>query len=106
MKQAINQYLPVEFGGVSLDDVAKIEFLFRQQSAARTVLYPSDEAVRLENSSVIQVMWTPEQTAQFSSAYEVELDTRITLNGTAVNPETPIVRFKINRSLFKAGEDT
>lgn len=104
MKQAINQVLPVEFGDtLSLDDVKRIEFLFKQRTVTRSVLYPSSECERSEN--VIRIGWTPEQAAAFAPDYDVELDTRITLTGTDIQPETPIVRFKINRSLFKAGDD-
>lgn len=104
MKQAINQYLPVEFGDISLNDVKKIEFLFKQKTIVRTVIYPSNEAIRLDDTNIVQIVWSPEQTAIFSIDYNIELDTRVTLNDTDINPETPIVTFKINRSLFKVGD--
>lgn len=97
MKQGTNFILPVEID-IDLDKVEQIEFVFKQKSVEHTFTYPSDIAVREGNT--INLIWTQADTYKFI-ADKVEMDTRITLINSPYNPETPIVVFHMDRTLFK-----
>ncbi len=106
MKQGIHQRMRVEFDTV-LDNVQRIEFRFQQGTARRDVLYPSAQAERVEGQNAVDIDWMAEDTAAFRAGALVMLDTRITMVGSRVNPETGIVSFYIADTLFdkEAGTD-
>lgn len=99
MKQGIHQRMRVEFD-VDLDNVQRIEFRFQQGMARRDVLYPSAQAERVEGRNAVDVDWTAEDTAAFRAGTLVMLDTRITMVGSRINPETGIASFYIADTLF------
>ena len=99
MKQGIHQRMRVEFD-VALDNVQRVEFRFQQGATRRDVLYPSAQAERVEGQNAVDVDWTAEDTAAFRAGTLVMLDTRITMAGSRVNPETGIVSFYIADTLF------
>ena len=106
MKQGIHQRMRVEFD-VALDNVQRVEFRFQQGATRRDVLYPSAQAERVEGQNAVDIDWTAEDTAAFRAGTLVMLDTRITMAGSHVNPETGIVSFYIADTLFdkEAGTD-
>lgn len=103
MKQLTHNLLKMNFQGVDLNDVSKIEFAFAQdvgKKPLKTDIYPSETAMRV-SGNVIGIAWTKEETSLFLPGKHFYLDTRITMSGTAYQPETPIVRLKMNPTLFE-----
>lgn len=99
MKQGIHQRMRVEFD-VALDNVQRVEFRFQQGATRRDVLYPSAQAERVEGQNAVDIDWTAENTAAFRAGTLVMLDTRITMAGSRINPETGIASFYIENTLF------
>ena len=105
MKQLTHNLLKMEFHGIILDDVEKIEFAFSQkvgEAPLKTAVFPSETAV-LVTDSMIGVVWTAEETALFEPDKQFYADTRITMKNTEYQPETPIIRLKMNPTLFEQG---
>lgn len=106
MKQGTNAEMPVQFTGLDLDDVMTIYFLFQQGTTTRRVVYPSAEAYRVSGSSdTVMVRWSEENTWQFVRQQDIQMDTKVYLTGTSLNPYTPIVSFRIGRTLFPQTEE-
>lgn len=104
MKQGIHQRMRVEFD-VAMDNVQCIEFRFQQGATRRDVLYPSAQAERVEGQNAVDIDWNAEDTAAFHAGTLVMLDTRITMVGSRINPETGIASFYISDTLFDKEAD-
>ena len=68
MKQGTQFALPVEIG-MSLDEVSRIEFVFKQKSckgfpAIKSNVWP-DDCTRQEGQNIILIPWTREETYKF-----------------------------------------
>ena len=68
MKQGTQFVLPVEIG-MDLDDVSRIEFVFKQKSckgfpAIKSNVWP-DDCTRQEGQNIILIPWTREETYKF-----------------------------------------
>lgn len=103
MKQLTHNLLKMNFSGINLDDVSQIEFAFAQNVGStplKTVIYPSETAV-LITDSMIGIVWQKEETALFEPNKYFFADTRITLKDSKYQPETPIIRLKMNPTLFE-----
>ena len=100
MKQGIHQRMRVEFD-VAMDNVQRVEFRFQQGTVRRDVLYPSTQAERVEGQNAVDIDWTAEDTAAFRAGTLIMLDTRITMAGSRINPETSIASFCIADTLFE-----
>lgn len=107
MKQLTENLLKLNFSGIDFDTVSKIEFAFSQKIGAtplKTATYPSDTAFKVSDN-LVGIEWTKEETLLFEAGKDFFVDTRITLSDTGYQPETPIVRLKMNHTLFEsAGE--
>lgn len=105
MKQLTRNLLKLNFRGIDLNTVAKIEFAFSQEIGEpplKTVTYPSNNAI-IVLDNMIGVVWTPEETALFAAGKPFYADTRITLIESDYQPETPIIKLKMNPTLFERG---
>ena len=105
MKQLTHNLLKMNFHGIDLDNVEKIEFAFAQNigdAPLKTAVFPSETAVSVTDG-VIGIVWTKEETALFEPDKKFYADTRITMKDTEYQPETPIVRLKMNPTLFEQG---
>lgn len=98
MKQGINFLLPVEIG-MDLEPVEKIEFILRQEDVEMQFEYPSDKCIREGN--VINLIFMQSDTWQFKTDVPCYLDTRITLTDSIYQPETELVKLRMNKTLFK-----
>ena len=93
----------MSFTGIDLSTVSKIEFAFSQkigEKPLKTATYPNKGA-SLVTDGVIGVEWTPAETAKFEAGKPFYADTRITLNDSAYQPETPILKLTMNPTLFE-----
>lgn len=105
MKQLTHNLLKINFSGINLTDVEKIEIAFSQNIAStplKTNTYPSND-VLLVSENAVGVVWTPEETALFKSDSSFYLDTRITMKDSPYQPPTPIVKLKMDPTLFEQG---
>lgn len=75
-------------------------FAFSRGATRRDVLYPSAQAERVEGQNAVDIDWNEEDTAAFHAGTLVMLDTRITMVGSRINPETGIASFYISDTLF------
>ena len=103
MKQLTKNLLKMNFIGLDLSNVSKIEFAFSQnigETPLKTATYPS-ENITLVVDSMIGVEWTPEETALFKAGKPFFADTRITLIDSDYQPETPILKLKMCPTLFE-----
>ena len=71
MKQGTQFALPVEIG-MDLDDVSRIEFVFKQKNyngfpAIKSNVWP-DDCTRQEGQNIILIPWTREETYKFLGA--------------------------------------
>lgn len=88
MKQGTQFALPVEIG-MSLDEVSRIEFVFKQKSckgfpAIKSNVWP-DDCTRQEGQNIILIPWTREDAYKFMGGDTLYMDTRITLRDST-NP--------------------
>lgn len=104
-KQGLNFQMPISVEGLDISTVEKIEFKFKQREVVRTVLYPSDDVVYDFETGEFKVIWMREETYRFHPNREIELDVRITLNGSIYNPETYNTTFTMNSTLYEEGEE-
>lgn len=107
MKQGTHFILPVEFD-LDLDTVERIEFVFKQEKRLNSDIvkvntYP-DDCTRQENTNVILIPWTRDETFRFASGRLLYMDTRITLRNSDNQPETEILPIKMNPTLFREGD--
>ena len=103
MKQLTNNLLKMNFNGIDLNNVSKIEFAFSQDiggTPLKIAQYPSD-GTQLVGGNVIGIEWTKEETELFEAGKTFYADTRITLKDSEFQPETPIVKLKMNPTLFE-----
>ena len=103
MKQYTKSLMKLNFEGIDMSQVEKIEFAFSQeigQPPLKTAEYPSDGA-GLMYGNMIGVVWKPEETALFKPDKYFYIDTRITLGDSPYQPETPIIKVKMNPTLFE-----
>lgn len=106
MKQLTKNLLRMNFHGVDMADVSKIEFAFSQEIGSaplKAAEYPGDGTQKVSDNT-IGIEWTAEETALFEAGKPFYADTRITLKSTVYQPETPILRLKMNATLFEDGE--
>lgn len=104
MKQLTNTILPVEIG-MELERVRRIRFKFAQKGTEPIFFkWPSEAVSRKPDSNVLLLRWTKEQTAHFSTARQVSMDTLIELEDSGENPATPILHFNICPTLFTSEE--
>lgn len=104
MKQGTQFALPVEIG-MSLDEVSRIEFVFKQKSckgfpATKANVWP-DDCTRQEGRNIILIPWTRAETYKFMGDEKLYMDTRITLRDSTDQPQTEILTLKMSPTLFK-----
>lgn len=105
MKQGIRQVMPVLIG-LDLDTVEAITFKFSQVGSRPLIFkYPSENAERLDVDNVVHLTWTPQQSRQFKAGREIRMDTLIEIKDSSINPETAIVSFTMDETLFEPMED-
>ena len=103
MKQLTKNLLKMNFTGIDLSTVSKIEFAFSQkigEKPLKTPTYPSTNA-KLIADNMIGIEWTAAETALFEAGKPFFVDTRITLKDSEYQPETPIVKLMMNPTLFE-----
>lgn len=103
MKQLTNNLLKMNFNGIDLTNVSKIEFAFSQEigkAPLKVAEYPSENTVLIADN-MIGIAWTQEETALFKGGKHFFADTRITLNDSKYQPETPILRLTMEPTLFE-----
>lgn len=103
MKQLTKNLLKMNFSGIDLSTVSKIEFAFSQEigeKPLKTAEYPNKDAILIVDN-LIGVAWTAEETARFKAGKPFYADTRITLKDSAYQPETPILKLIMNPTLFE-----
>ena len=94
MKQGTQFALPVEIG-MSLDEVSRIEFVFKQKSckgfpAIKSNVWP-DDCTRQEGQNIILIPWTRAETYKFMGGETLYMDTRITLRDSTDQPEPDLI---------------
>lgn len=105
MKQLTKNLLTINFNGINLSDVEKIEFAFSQEIGEpplKVAEYPGNQTVLLSDNS-IGVIWSAEETMLFNAGRNFYADTRITLKNSEFQPPTPIIKLKMNPTLFEMG---
>lgn len=103
MKQLTKNLLKINFKGIDLTDVSKIEFAFSQNigdSPLKVETYPGDNVISVSDNS-LGVVWTTADTALFKAGQHFYADTRITMSGSEYQPETPILKLRMNPTLFE-----
>jgi hypothetical protein len=103
MKQLTHNLLKMNFKGISLIDISRIEFAFSQNIGdppLKTAVFPSETVIHI-TENVVGVVFTKEETALFQPNRPFYADTRITLKNSEYQPETPVVKLKMNPTLFE-----
>ena len=103
MKQLTKNLLKINFKGIDLNTVSKVEFAFSQnvgEAPLKVETYPGENVVKLSDSS-LGVVWTTADTALFEAGKPFYADTRITLVSSSYQPETPILKLRMNPTLFE-----
>lgn len=105
MKQLTKNLLNINFKGIDLNKVSKIEFAFAQEIGKpplKVETYPGDN-VFLVSDSTVSVQWTAADTELFEAGKYFYGDTRITMSDTEFQPETAIMKLRMNPTLFEKG---
>ena len=104
--------LPVEFEDNNFDKIEAIEFLFKQTESGETLKTAywsrdgeSRDAVLIDGTQEIAVRFSREDTYLFQQDENFFIDTRIHYTYTDENPYTPILRLRMNMTLFSEGEE-
>lgn len=112
IKAGTNFVLPVEIEDENFSQITAIEFLFKQTENGDTLKTAywsrsggSRDASLKSGENTILVKFTREDTYLFKQDEMFYMDTRIHYYGTSDNPYTPIVRMRMNRTLFADGEE-
>lgn len=103
MKQLTHNLLKMNFSGIDINDVSKIEFAFSQnigEKPLKEAEYPNNKTTLIADN-LIGVIWTAEETKLFEADKYFYCDTRITLKGSVYQPETPILKLKMQPTLFE-----
>ena len=103
MKQLTKNLLKMNFSGIDISNVSKIEFAFSQEigkAPLKTAEYPNKNAILIVDN-MIGVEWTAEETDLFKAGKPFYADTRITLKDSAYQPETPVIKLMMNPTLFE-----
>lgn len=103
MKQLTRNQLAVCLNGIDIADVAKVEFAFsqnRHSTPLKLAEFPGEGTMDLGDNT-IGVVWTPEETMLFEAGKAFYADTRITLHDSEFQPDTPIVKLKMDPTLFE-----
>lgn len=103
MKQLTKNLLKMNFQGIDLTTVSKIEFAFSQnigEPPLKVAEYPNNGA-ELIADNMVGVAWTPSETALFKAGKPFYADTRITLKDSIYQPETPVLKLMMNPTLFE-----
>lgn len=103
LKQGINAQMRVNVG-IDLDQVETIVFVCEQGHARKMWTYPSNTAVRVEDSNVISLEWSWADTFEFEANANVMLDSKIFLTSSKYNPPTEKVSFRMDSTLFTEAE--
>ena len=109
MKRRTTPVIPVRFNRLAVDDIETIDFLFRQERDETsepyvTKTYPTDVTYDAERNRYM-VPLSEDETALFLEDHEFFMDTKITLKGNGMVPETNIIRLIMNGTLFDDGEE-
>jgi hypothetical protein len=111
IKAGTNFQLPVVFEGISLSDVASIEFIFTQTMTGDTIksaIWVNEGASRdaiQQDGRTILVNFSRDDSYLFKENATFYMDTRIHYSGSDTNPYTKIIGLQMNETLFKAGEE-
>ena len=103
MKQLTKNLLAMSLLGIDVADVAKVEFAFSQNmysTPLKLAEFPGEGTVDL-GDNMIGVIWTPEDTMLFEGGQAFYADTRITLHDSEYQPQTPIIKLKMDLTLFE-----
>lgn len=103
MKYGFNTTLKVDIPDINVEDVEKIEFIFKRSKAStakvlKEATYPND-VTYVEGFYMIP--WTSEETYSVEAGTKFYMDTRITLKTTMNQPETNICELIMHTSLFE-----
>ena len=104
--------LPVEIDDPNFDHISGIEFIFKQELGGETLKTAywsrdgeSRDCSQKDDSNVILVMFSREDSYQFLQDDMFQLDTRIHYENAVTNPPTNIIRLRMNSTLFASGEE-
>lgn len=103
MKQLTTNLLRFNFLGVDLAQVSKVEFAFSQdigETPLKVESYPGGDVIKISDTS-LGVKFSADDTALFEAGQYFYADTRITMTGSEYQPETVIMKLKMNPTLFE-----
>lgn len=103
MKQLTHNLLKINFQGIDSTTISKIEFAFSQnigQAPLKTAEYPGDDVKHIADN-LYGIIWTAADTKLFEADKSFYCDTRITFKDSTYQPETPILKLKMNPTLFE-----
>lgn len=107
MKQGTNLKLGVDICYEHLDEIERIEFVFKQRlstsaEAIKTSVYSKDgEGDVFLDGRTFYIPWTKEETYKFLPNERFYMDTLITIGDSTDNPQTDIVCLVMNLTLFE-----
>lgn len=104
IKRGTTPTISAHVEGVEIDDIEKIEFIFKHIVSSRaaaicTKFYPGGGVSYDAQSTTFDIALTEAETRKFCAASTAYMDTRITLNGGVI-PQTDIVQFSVFETLF------
>ena len=112
IKAGTNLSLPLEIVDNKFAMIEAIEFLFKQTESGETLKTAywsrdgeSRDAVLIDGTQKIAVRFSREDTYLFQQDETFFIDTRIHYTDTDENPYTPILRLRMNMTLFSEGEE-
>lgn len=107
-KAGTNFPLAVTFEDERFSDITTIEFIFKQTrrgEAIKTALWSrngeSRDAALAPDTTTVNVYFTQEDTFRFVQDSDFYMDTRIYYADTSENPYTPILKLRMDPTLFE-----
>lgn len=103
MKHGFNTTLKVSIPKINVEDVEKIEFIFKRSKSStaekiKEAVYPTDVSCI---DGFYMIPWSSEETCKIESDSKFYMDTRLTLKETRNQPDTNIVELIMHSSLFE-----
>lgn len=101
MKRYTNTHLEVNID-IDLDDVESIRFIFVQNDRRVVVDYPSEQAFRSDDKVLLAL--DRNQTGGFIGGKRVRMDTYVKMKDSSDNPQTEVIEFYPDETLFREEE--
>lgn len=108
MKRNFTSILPISFANIDFSTIKSIDFVFKKEQSEEAAVIKSStymadgtgDAQKRDGENVIEIPFSREDTLKFEANEPFYMDPRIRLFDSPVEPETSIIKLRMNPTLF------